>query len=144
MTDKAAITPADVARTDKAEGLSYLESLPRRLVTLYLPLVIILLVLLFPFYWMALTAIKPDEQLINMDQFNPFWTTTPTLKHINKLLFESAYPRWLVVLVGTLVAALAIWIAMKLLKWTLWLLFFAILIGGIFWTLLLVFHAVSA
>ena len=95
MTDKAAIAPASVVRTDNAEGLSYLERLPRRLVTLYLPLVIILLVLLFPFYWMALTAIKPDEQLINMDQFNPFWTTTPTLKHINKLLFESAYPRWL-------------------------------------------------
>jgi len=95
LTDKAAVAPASVARTDNAEGLSYLERLPRRLVTLYLPLVIILLVLLFPFYWMALTAIKPDEQLINMDQFNPFWTTAPTLKHINKLLFESAYPRWL-------------------------------------------------
>jgi multiple sugar transport system permease protein len=52
-------------------------------------------VLLFPFYWMALTAVKPDEQLIDMDRFNPFWTTAPTLKHINKLLFESAYPRWL-------------------------------------------------
>jgi multiple sugar transport system permease protein len=95
LTDKAAITPTDIARTDKAEGLSYLESLPRRLVTLYLPLGIILLVLLFPFYWMALTAVKPDEQLIDMDRFNPFWTTAPTLKHINKLLFESAYPRWL-------------------------------------------------
>jgi len=95
LTDKAAITPTEVARTDNAEGLSYLDSLPRRLVTLYLPLGIILLVLLFPFYWMALTAVKPDEQLIDMDRFNPFWTTAPTLKHINKLLFESAYPRWL-------------------------------------------------
>jgi multiple sugar transport system permease protein len=95
LTDKAAIAPASVARTDNAEGLSYLDSLPRRLVTLYLPLAIILLVLLFPFYWMALTAVKPDEQLIDMDRFNPFWTTAPTLKHINKLLFESAYPRWL-------------------------------------------------
>src|SRR5881275_3069144 len=80
---------------DHSEGMSYLERLPRRLVTLYLPLTIILIVLLFPFYWMALTAVKPDEQLIDMDRFNPFWTTAPTLKHINKLLFESAYPRWL-------------------------------------------------
>ncbi len=95
MTDKAAIAPETIARTDNAEGLSYLDSLPRRVVTLYLPLGIILLVLLFPFYWMALTAVKPDEQLIDMDRFNPFWTTAPTLKHINKLLFESAYPRWL-------------------------------------------------
>jgi hypothetical protein len=52
----------------------------------------------------------------------------------------SAYPRWLVVLVGTLVAALAIWILMKLLKWTLWLLFFAVLIGGVCWAGWLLVH----
>ncbi len=52
-------------------------------------------VLLFPFYWMALTAIKPDEQLLDMEKYSPFWTSAPTLKHINKLLFETAYPRWL-------------------------------------------------
>src|SRR4051794_39716282 len=80
---------------DHSEGMSYLESLPRRLVTLYLPLGLIMLVLLFPFYWMALTAIKPDEQLLNLDRFNPFWTWTPTLKHIQKLLFETHYPLWL-------------------------------------------------
>lgn len=45
----------------------------------------------------------------------------------------SAYPQWLVVLVGTLLAALALWIAMKLLKWTLWLLIVAVLLGGFFW-----------
>ncbi len=45
----------------------------------------------------------------------------------------SAYPRWLVVLVGTLLAALAIWIAIKLLKWALWLLFFCVLLGGTFY-----------
>jgi len=52
-------------------------------------------VLLFPFYWMALTAIKPDEQLLNLEKFNPFWTWSPTLKHIQKLLFETYYPLWL-------------------------------------------------
>ncbi|WP_213774935.1 carbohydrate ABC transporter permease [Bradyrhizobium sp. dw_78] len=82
-------------RDDDSEGMSYLESLPRRLVTLYLPLFIILVVLLFPFYWMALTSIKPDEQLIDMDKFNPFWVVHPTFKHISKLLFETQYPRWL-------------------------------------------------
>ena len=52
----------------------------------------------------------------------------------------SAYPRWLVVLVGTLLAALVIWILMKLLKWTLWLLFFAVLIGGVVWAVWLLFQ----
>src|SRR5207248_213837 len=80
---------------DHSEGMSYLERLPKRLVTLYLPLGIIMLVLMFPFYWMALTAIKPDEQLLDLERFNPFWTWTPTLKHIHKLLFETNYPLWL-------------------------------------------------
>src|SRR5258707_8729605 len=82
-------------RADHSEGMSYLEKLPRRLVTLYLPLSIILLVLLFPFYWMALTAIKPDEQLLDLETFSPFWTWNPTFKHIQKLLFETYYPLWL-------------------------------------------------
>jgi len=86
---------ASATLADHTEGMSYLHSLPRRLVTVYLPLTIIVVILLFPFYWMALTAIKPDEQLLDLDKFNPFWTTAPTLKHIQKLLFESHYPAWL-------------------------------------------------
>src|SRR5579871_6520609 len=96
MTDSALPAKVPVAsHGDDSEGMSYLESLPRRLVTLYLPLAIILFVLLFPFYWMALTSIKPDEQLIDMNTYNPFWVVHPTLKHIGKLLFETQYPRWL-------------------------------------------------
>jgi multiple sugar transport system permease protein len=96
MTDSAlpSKTPA-ATRSDESEGMSYLESLPRRVVTLYLPLFVILIVLLFPFYWMALTSIKPDEQLIDMNTYNPFWVVHPTFKHISKLLFETQYPRWL-------------------------------------------------
>jgi multiple sugar transport system permease protein len=90
---------AEIASTTRlsgdSEGMSYLDRLPHRLVTVYLPLALILIVLLFPFYWMALTSIKPDEQLIDMDHVSPFWTTAPTLKHITKLLFETNYPRWL-------------------------------------------------
>ena len=83
------------ARVDNSEGMSYLQSLPRRMVTLYLPLSIIVIILLFPFYWMGLTAIKPDDQLIDLEKYNPFWTWNPTFKHIHKLLFESYYPHWL-------------------------------------------------
>ena len=96
MTDSTLPSKTPIsARSDDSEGMSYLESLPRRLVTLYLPLFVILIVLLFPFYWMALTSIKPDEQLIDMEKFNPFWVVHPTFKHISKLLFETEYPRWL-------------------------------------------------
>src|ERR1700752_3577060 len=83
------------ARVDNSEGMSYLQSLPRRLVTLYLPLSIIVIVLLFPFYWMGLTSIKPDNQLLDMETYSPFWVWHPTLRHFHKLLFESYYPHWL-------------------------------------------------
>jgi len=96
MTDSALQSKVPVStRGDDSDGMSYLESLPRRVVTLYLPLFVILVVLLFPFYWMALTSIKPDEQLIDMDKYSPFWVVHPTFKHISKLLFETQYPRWL-------------------------------------------------
>ena len=100
MTDsvlqpKVVAAVQNLAKGDDSEGMSYLESLPKRLITLYLPLFIILIVLLFPFYWMALTSIKPDEQLIDMNTYNPFWVIHPTFKHIEKLLFETEYPRWL-------------------------------------------------
>ena len=78
-----------------SEGMDYLDTIPKRIVTVYIPLLLIMVVLLFPFYWMVLTAIKPDEQLLNLDTFNPYFVTAPTFKHIHKLLFETAYPRWL-------------------------------------------------
>ena len=84
-----------VAKDDHSEGMSYLQSVPRRIVTLYIPLSIIVVILLFPFYWMALTSLKPDNQLLDMETYSPFWVWHPTLKHFHKLLFESYYPHWL-------------------------------------------------
>src|SRR3989449_10087371 len=95
VADPKTVLTGSSPLADHSEGMSYLETLPKRLVSLYLPLGIIVVVLLFPFYWMALTAIKPDEQLLDLDTYNPFITTAPTLKHIEKLLFQSHYPEWL-------------------------------------------------
>ena len=95
VADPRKVLTGSSPTADHTEGMSYLETLPRKLVTLYLPLSIIVIVLIFPFYWMALTAIKPDEQLLALDKFNPFWTWSPTFKHIEKLLFETNYPLWL-------------------------------------------------
>ena len=44
-------------------GMGYLVSLPRKVVTVYVPLAVFLIVLLFPFYWMAITSIKPDYEM---------------------------------------------------------------------------------
>jgi multiple sugar transport system permease protein len=75
-------------------GMSYLDSIPRKAVTVYLPLLVFLIVLLFPFYWMVITSIKPDAELLSRDG-NPFWVVKPTLTHFHKLLFETTYPQWL-------------------------------------------------
>src|SRR5260370_132021 len=77
------------------EGTDYLASVPRRLVTISLPLAIMLFVLLFPFYWMTTTTIKPDAELYDYESFNPFWVVHPTLDHIKKLLYETSYPDWM-------------------------------------------------
>ena len=93
------------------QGMNYLQSLPRRVVTVYLPLVIFVFVLLFPFYWMVITSFKPNNELLSRTG-NPFWVIEPTLMHFKKLLFDTAYPDWLwntviVSVVATLVSLAA-------------------------------------
>ncbi|MFL1461849.1 carbohydrate ABC transporter permease [Roseococcus sp. DSY-14] len=80
--------------TDQPETLAW-DSKARRVVTLWVPLGIFIFILLFPFYWMTVTAFKPDGELYDFSNNNPFWVHSPTLAHINKLLFETSYPKWL-------------------------------------------------
>ena len=71
------------------------DSKARRMVTIYLPLACFLIILLFPFYWMTITAFKPNAELYDYKTHNPFWITSPTLDHIRLLLFNTDYPKWL-------------------------------------------------
>ena len=82
-----------VSNTDMG-GMGFLDSTPRKLFAVYLPLCGFLFVLLFPFYWMAITTFKPNNELLSRDG-NPFWVLQPTLAHIEKLLFQTAYPQWM-------------------------------------------------
>lgn len=75
-------------------GMDFLETRGRRSVTAYIPMGLFLVVLLFPFYWMGITAFKPNEELLSRDG-NPFWVSNPTLAHVKKLLFDTEYPSWL-------------------------------------------------
>jgi multiple sugar transport system permease protein len=91
---------------DTAEGAPLAwDSRARRVVTLYLPLGCFMLILLFPFYWMAITAFKPNAELLDFHHSNPFWISHPTLENIRKLLFETDYPRWLTTTMLIAVAA---------------------------------------
>jgi multiple sugar transport system permease protein len=98
MTDAAtalAPQPAAVANTATVapEAMSW-DSRARRVVTVYVPLACFVLILLFPFYWMAVTSFKPNAELYDYKTYNPFLIASPTLDHIRKLLFDTAYPRW--------------------------------------------------
>ena len=93
MTQSGAVSRETPDAVD-SQGMNYLVSLPRRVVTIYVPVAGFLFVLLFPFYWMAITAFKPDAELLSREG-NPFWVKNPTLAHIKKLLFDTAYPDWL-------------------------------------------------
>lgn len=83
------------SRKREREGMEYLDTVPRRLVTVYLPISVFLIVLLFPFYWMAITSVKPNAELLDLEGSNPFWVAAPTMLHYAKLIWETSYPAWM-------------------------------------------------
>jgi multiple sugar transport system permease protein len=106
MTDLAAERPRDA--TPERTGVIQWASLPRRILTIYTPLIGFIVVLLFPFYWMAITTFKSNEELYNYKEYNPFWIASPTLENVNRLLFQTDYPQWLTVTMTVAVVATAI------------------------------------
>jgi multiple sugar transport system permease protein len=70
----------------------------RRWVYFYVPLGVFILWLLFPFYWMLVTSVRPDRELYRpwmAPNYAPFWTTHPTLVHITDLLTQTLFLRWM-------------------------------------------------
>ena len=107
MTDALTIAVEEElagAVKDAPEYMTW-DSRARRVVTVYVPLALFVIVLLFPFYWMGITSIKPDFEMYDYKQYNPFWVSSPTLGNIRKLLFETEYPRWLMTTMGIATAA---------------------------------------
>jgi len=65
-----------------------------KLFKFYIPLVLYLIFLLFPFYWMVNTVFKADNELYNLS-LNPFYIHTWTLSNIVKLFTETIFLRWM-------------------------------------------------
>jgi multiple sugar transport system permease protein len=99
MTDATIATPlpAPLPQPSGPErtGVISWESGPRKLVTVYLPLACFVVILLFPFYWMTVTAFKPNDELYDYKTYNPLLIHSPTLANVKKLFFETDYPQWL-------------------------------------------------
>ncbi len=70
----------------------------RRWVYFYIPLSIFIIWLLFPFYWMVVTSVRPDRELYRpwmAPNYTPFWTAHPTLAHITDLLTGTLFSTWM-------------------------------------------------
>jgi multiple sugar transport system permease protein len=70
----------------------------RRWVYFYVPMALFLVFLLFPFYWMVITTVRPDGELYrpwNAPNYAPFWTWNPTFDHIRLLFEETLFATWL-------------------------------------------------
>ena len=62
-------------------------------VRVWLPVGFFLLVALFPFYWMAITSIKPNAELYNKNLM-PLFVLNPTLKHYVDLITKTSFLVW--------------------------------------------------
>jgi multiple sugar transport system permease protein len=68
--------------------------LTQRLLKLWIPLLLYAVFLLFPFAWMLIVSIKPDQLLLDT-RINPFAIISPTLENYRYLLQETQFPRWI-------------------------------------------------
>ncbi len=66
----------------------------QRLLKLWIPLALYAVFLLFPFAWMLIVSIKPDQMLLDT-RINPFAIVSPTLENYRYLLQETEFPRWI-------------------------------------------------
>ena len=70
----------------------------RRWIYFYIPLSAFILWLLFPFYWMLITSVRPDRELYRpwtAPNYAPLWTSHPTLEHVTSLLTDTLFVRWM-------------------------------------------------
>jgi multiple sugar transport system permease protein len=86
----------------------------RRTLSIYLPLSLATIVLLFPFYWMLITSIKTNRELIDLSGL-PFWVFEPTLEHYQYLFAETGFLRWALNTLTISVVATAISLACSIL-----------------------------
>src|SRR5260370_13248235 len=69
------------------------DSLAGRAIRIYIPLLLLLVVTLFPFYWMAATSFKPPSELFDFS-VSPLWVRDPTLAWYQHLFAQTNFPPW--------------------------------------------------
>src|SRR5215213_5484029 len=66
----------------------------KRVLTFWVPLLVFVIITLFPFYWMLIASLKPNNELYNLRVF-PFWVFNPVTTHYQYLFTNTLYATWL-------------------------------------------------
>jgi len=74
-----------------------------RWMRIYIPVLLMLLVTLFPFYWMFITSFKSPSEMLDFSQ-SPLFVIRPTLEHYRHLFTQTNFARWTI---NTTVVAVA-------------------------------------
>ncbi len=78
---------------EKRGGVEIGDPFVARLFRIYIPVLLFLLITLFPFYWMFITSFKSDTELLDFNQL-PIFVREPTLKNYQDLFTHTNFPRW--------------------------------------------------
>lgn len=73
----------------------YVRGIAFRAVTVYLPVLIVLVAMLLPYYFMLVTSLKSYPEMFNIREYSPFWPAKPTLDHYRQLFTETNFITWL-------------------------------------------------
>jgi multiple sugar transport system permease protein len=81
-----------------------------RWVRIYIPVLLLLFITLFPFYWMFITSFKSPSELLDFNQ-SPLFVIKPTLEHYRHLFTQTHFVRWtfnttVVAVVSTMISLL--------------------------------------
>ncbi|HLQ15783.1 MAG TPA: carbohydrate ABC transporter permease [Candidatus Eisenbacteria bacterium] len=69
------------------------DRLVSRVFRIYIPVLLFIFITLFPFYWMFITSLKSDTELLDFHQL-PIFVREPTLKNYQDLFTHTFFPRW--------------------------------------------------
>jgi multiple sugar transport system permease protein len=69
------------------------ETFGKKLISFYIPLVFFTVLMLFPFYWMLITSVKPNKELYSVKSL-PFWVFNPTIEHWTYLFKNTLFTQW--------------------------------------------------
>jgi multiple sugar transport system permease protein len=87
----AAVSSARLGSTRHQIG----DTFRGRLFRVYIPVAIFTFVTLFPFYWMAITSIKSNSELLDHTK-NPLFVLQPNLQNYINLFSQTNFIRWMI------------------------------------------------